>query len=59
MKNFKIAALALLIAASFAACKGSSTEATDSVKTDSVAVDSVKTDSVAVDSAKADTAAKM
>ena len=60
MKNsFKIAALALVIAASFAACKGSSEATTDSVATDSVAVDSIKTDSVAVDSAKVDTAAKM
>ena len=60
MKNsFKIAALALVIATSFAACKGSSTTTTDSVKTDSVKVDSVKTDSVKVDSAKADTTKKM
>ena len=45
MKNsFKIAALALVIATSFAACKGSSTATTDSVKTDSVKVDSAKAD---------------
>ncbi len=59
MKNFKIAALALVIAASFAACGGAKTETTDSVSTDSIATDSIKTDSVAVDSAAADTAAKM
>lgn len=59
MKNFKIAALALVIAASFAACKGNSEATTDSVKSDSTVVDSIKTDTTVVDSAKVDTAKKM
>ncbi|MDB5117972.1 MAG: hypothetical protein JWQ79_3464 [Mucilaginibacter sp.] len=59
MKNsFKIAALALVIA-SFAACKGSSTATTDSVKTDSTKVDTSKKDTVKVDTAKKDTTKKM
>jgi hypothetical protein len=61
MKNsFKMGALALVIAVSFAACKSkSSTTSTDSVKTDSVKVDSVKKDTtVKVDSTKKDTTKK-
>ncbi|MDB4927113.1 hypothetical protein [Mucilaginibacter sp.] len=60
MKNsFKIAALALAITVSFAACKGKSTSTTDSVKTDSVKTDSTKVDSAKVDTAKKDTTKKM
>ena len=56
MKNLKIAFLALAIATSFAACKGSE----ETTATDSPAVDSVTAvDSAAADTAKADTAAKM
>jgi hypothetical protein len=54
MKNsFKTGLLALAIAVSFAACKGSgSSSAADSTKADSAKVDSAKTDSAAtVDSA--------
>ena len=61
MKNsFKIAALALVITTSFAACKGSGTEGADSVKVDSIAVDSIKSDSVSADTtvAPADTVKK-
>ncbi len=63
MKNsFKLGALALVIAVSFAACKGKGGSGTDSVKTDSVVkVDStVKKDTtVKVDTAKkADTSKK-
>ncbi|MES2809197.1 MAG: hypothetical protein V4619_11255 [Bacteroidota bacterium] len=60
MKNsFKIAALALVVA-SFVACKGSSTEGTDTVKTDSPAVDTtVVVDSPAVDTVVVDTTKKM
>jgi len=62
MKNsFKLGALALVIAVSFAACKGKGTATGDSVKTDSVVkVDStVKKDStVKVDTAKKDTTKK-
>jgi hypothetical protein len=55
MKNLKIAFVALAIATSFAACKGSEEAKTDSPAVDSVtAVDSA----AAVDSASADTAAK-
>jgi hypothetical protein len=52
MKNsFKMGALALVIAVSFAACKG---------KSDSAATDSAKMDSAKMDSAKmTDTAKKM
>ena len=63
MKNsFKLGALALVIAVSFAACKGKGAAGADSLKTDStVKVDStVKKDStVKVDTAKkADTSKK-
>ena len=61
MKNsFKIAALALVIATSFAACKGSSEATTDSVKVDSISVDSIKSDSVSADTtvAPSDTVTK-
>ena len=72
MKNsFKTGLLALTIAVSFAACKGSgSSSATDSTKADSAKVDSAKTDSAttvdsaatagaaAVDSVKKDTTKK-
>jgi hypothetical protein len=64
MKNsFKMGALALVIAVSFAACKGKGAAGADSVKTDStVKVDStVKKDTTAAakpDSAKKDTAKK-
>jgi hypothetical protein len=48
MKNsIKVAALALVIATSFAACKGKSTSTTDSTKVDSTKVDSTKVDSSA------------
>ncbi|WP_428330963.1 hypothetical protein [Mucilaginibacter sp.] len=58
MKNsFKMGALALVIAVSFAACKGKGSSTTDSVKTDSTVV--VKKDStVKIDSAKTDTTKK-
>ena len=60
MKNsFKIAALALVIAASFAACKGNTEATTDSLKTDSISTDSISTDTVKTDSLAADTAKKM
>ncbi len=36
MKNFKIAALALVIAASFAACKGSGSEGADTLSKDTI-----------------------
>ncbi len=59
MKNsFKVGALALAIAVSFAACKGAGSKSTDStaVKTDSTVV---KTDSTTkVDTAKKDTTKK-
>lgn len=62
MKNsFKLGALALVIAVSFAACKGKGEAGADSVKTDSIVkVDStVKKDStVVVDTAKKDTTKK-
>jgi len=64
MKNsFKLGALALVIAVSFAACKGKGAAGADSVKTDStVKVDStVKKDTTVAakpDSAKKDTAKK-
>ncbi len=57
MKNaFKMGALALVIAVSFAACKGKS----DSAATDSAKMDSAKMDSAKVDTSKkvADTTAK-
>ena len=54
MKNsFKVAALALAIAVSFAACKGKGAAGADSVKADSVKADSAK-----MDTAKKDTTAK-
>ena len=61
MKNsFKIAALALVIAASFAACKGTSEAGADSLKTtDSLSTDSLSTDSLKTDSLAGDTAKKM
>lgn len=60
MKNLKIAFLALAIATSFAACKGSEETAADSPAVDSpVVVDSPMVDSPAADSPVADTAAKM
>ena len=64
MKNsFKLGALAVIIAVSFAACKGKGAAGADSVKTDStVKVDStVKKDTTVAakpDSAKKDTAKK-
>ena len=64
MKNsFKMGALALVIAVSFAACKGKGAAGSDSTKTDSVVkVDStVKKDTTVAakpDSAKKDTAKK-
>ena len=62
MKNsFKMGALALVIAVSFAACKGKGGSGSDTTKTDStVKVDStVKKDStVKVDSTKKDTSKK-
>jgi hypothetical protein len=62
MKNsFKIGALALIIAVSFAACKGKGASGSDTTKTDStVKVDStIKKDStVKVDSTKKDTTKK-
>jgi len=62
MKNsFKMGALALVIAVSFAACKGKGAAGADSVKTDStVKVDStVKKDTtVKADTAKKDTTKK-
>jgi hypothetical protein len=68
MKNsFKIGALALIIAVSFAACKGKGGSGTDTVKTDSVKKDSVvkvdstvKKDTTVKDTtkAKADTSKK-
>ena len=61
MKNsFKMGALALVIAVSFAACKGKGAAGSDSTKTDSVVkVDStVKKDTtVKVDTTKKDTTA--
>ena len=62
MKNsFKIAFLALAIATSFAACKGSGESSADSTKVDStVVVDSTIVDStVVVDSTAVDTTKKM
>ncbi len=51
MKNsFKMGALALVIAVSFAACKGKGASGSDTTKTDSVKKDSttvIKTDSTA------------
>jgi hypothetical protein len=61
MKNsFKMGALALVIAVSFAACKGKGAAGADSTKVDStVKVDSVKKDTtVKVDSTKKDTTKK-
>jgi hypothetical protein len=62
MKNsIKMGALALVIAVSFAACKGKGSAGSDSTKTDStVKVDStVKKDTtVKIDSAKKDTTKK-
>ena len=54
MKNsFKIAFLALAIATSFAACKGSGESSADSTAVDSTVVDStVVVDSTAVDTTK-------
>jgi len=60
MKNLKIAFLALAIATSFAACKGSEEAKTDSPAVDSpAAVDTAAADTAKMDTAKADTAAKM
>ena len=71
MKNsFKLGLLALAIATSFAACKGSgSSSSADSAKMDSATMDSAKTDtaskmgamtdSTKTDTAKTDTAKKM
>ncbi len=59
MKNFKIAFLALAIATSFAACKGSGESTADSTVVDSTVVDSTVVDTTAADTAAADTAAKM
>ena len=60
MKNsFKIAFLALAIATSFAACKGSGESSADSTAVDSTVVDSTVVDTTVVDTAAVDTAAKM
>ncbi len=60
MKNLKIAFLALAIATSFAACKGSEETTTDSPAADTTAtVDTTAADTAAADTAAADTAAKM
>ncbi len=61
MKNLKIAFLALAIATSFAACKGSEEAATDSPAADSPVMvdDSPAADSPAADSLAGDTGAKM
>jgi len=60
MKNsFKIAFLALAIATSFAACKGSGESSADSTVVDSTVVDSTVVDTTVVDTAAVDTAAKM
>ncbi|GGA90513.1 MULTISPECIES: hypothetical protein [Mucilaginibacter] len=63
MKNFKLGFLALAIAVSFAACKGSSSSsAADSTKADSskMAADTTKADTskMAADTTKADTTKK-
>jgi hypothetical protein len=53
MKNsFKLGALALAIAVSFAACKGSGSATTDTAKMDSAKMDSSK---MAMDTTKKDT----
>ncbi len=60
MKNsFKIAFLALAIATSFAACKGSGDSSADTTAADTTAVDTTAADTTAADTAAADTAAKM
>ncbi len=59
MKNFKIALVALAIATSFAACKGSGESTADSTAADSSVVDTTVVDTTAADTAAADTAAKM
>jgi len=65
MKNsFKMGALALVIAVSFAACKGKGSAGADSAKTDSAKMDSAKMTDTAkkmMDTAKKkmDTAKKM
>jgi hypothetical protein len=70
MKNsFKLGALALAIAVSFAACKGKGSAGGDSTKMDSAKMDSAKMTDTAkkmmdtakkmVDTAKKDTAKKM
>ncbi len=60
MKNsFKIAFLALAIATSFAACKGSGESSADTTAADTTVVDTTVVDTTAVDTAAADTAAKM
>jgi hypothetical protein len=62
MKNsFKLGALALAIAVSFAACKGKGSAGADSAKMDSAKMDSAKMDSTKKDTGKmkADTGKKM
>ena len=60
MKNsFKIAFLALAIATSFAACKGSGDSSADTTAADTTVVDTTVVDTTVVDTAAADTAAKM
>ncbi|SEP43979.1 hypothetical protein SAMN05428947_11957 [Mucilaginibacter sp. OK283] len=60
MKNsFKLGLVALAIATSFAACKGSgSSSAADSAKMDTAKMDTAKADSAKTDTAKTDTTKK-
>jgi hypothetical protein len=59
MKNFSKIAMAALIVASFAACKGKSSATTDSVKVDSTKKDTtVKVDSTKKDTTKVITTVK-
>ena len=60
MKNsFKIAFLALAIATSFAACKGSGSAEGDTTVKDTTVVDTTVVDTTVVDTTAKDTTAKM
>ena len=58
MKNLKIAFLALAIATSFAACKGSEEATGDTTVTDTTVVDTT-VDTTVIDTVVKDTTAKM
>ena len=60
MKNsFKIAFLALAIATSFAACKGSGDSSADTTAADTTIVDTTVVDTTVVDTTVVDTTKKM